>query len=123
MKNQTITNGVYCEVLTGTHKGKTGIVSDVHTSKTGHITITVTQDSGVRFKTLAKSVSVKAQGEISKSFEELVKEAKLSAPAQRALKSAGIDSLSALNNWSDEALLALHGIGPTALPKLRSLMN
>jgi hypothetical protein len=30
----------------------------MHTSKTGHITITVEQKSGVRFKTLAKNVVV-----------------------------------------------------------------
>ena len=41
-----------------THKGKTGSVSDIKTSKTGHVTITVTQKDGVRFKTLAKNVVV-----------------------------------------------------------------
>lgn len=51
-------NGDYCQVIAGTHKGKSGSVSDLNTSKTGHLTITVTQDSGVRFKTLAKNVLV-----------------------------------------------------------------
>lgn len=50
-----IQNGDYCQVIQGTHKGKSGLVSDKNTSKTGAITITVTQENGVRFKTLAKN--------------------------------------------------------------------
>lgn len=42
----------------GTHAGKSGIVSDIHTSKTGAVTITVTPKDGVRFKTLAKNIVV-----------------------------------------------------------------
>jgi len=38
------------------HAGKSGIVRDLHTSKTGHVTITVVQPGGERFKTLAKNV-------------------------------------------------------------------
>ncbi len=53
-----IKNGANCQVIGGTHKGKSGIVQDLHTSKTGHITITVVQVNGVRFKTLAKNVVV-----------------------------------------------------------------
>ena len=48
--------GIHCTVIAGTHKGKSGTVRDINTSKTGHITITVVQQSGVRFKTLAKNV-------------------------------------------------------------------
>ena len=48
----------FCNVIAGTHKGKSGYVQDIHTSKTGHITITVLQENGVRFKTLAKNVVV-----------------------------------------------------------------
>lgn len=51
-----IGNGDRCEVVAGTHAGKTGVVEDRNTSKTGHITITVRQDSGVCFKTLARNV-------------------------------------------------------------------
>lgn len=51
-----IVNGAYCKVIAGTHKGKTGIVQDLKTSKTGAITITVVQTDGERFKTLAKNV-------------------------------------------------------------------
>jgi ribosomal protein S4E len=53
---QDIRNGDRCTVFAGTHAGKTGIVEDRNTSKTGHVTITVKQDGGVRFKTLAKNV-------------------------------------------------------------------
>ncbi|MFY7900099.1 MAG: hypothetical protein ACOVNY_07935 [Chitinophagaceae bacterium] len=51
-------NGDYCKVITGTHKRKQGLVQDEHTSKTGQISITVKQDNGIRFKTLAKSVEM-----------------------------------------------------------------
>ena len=43
-------------VVAGSHAGKSGMASDFNTSKTGHVTITVTQDSGVRFKTLLRNV-------------------------------------------------------------------
>ncbi|MBV2227915.1 MAG: KOW motif-containing protein [Sphingobacterium mizutaii] len=52
----TINNGDLCQVIAGTHKGKSGRVNDLHVSKTGHQTLKVEQDSGVRFKTLLKNV-------------------------------------------------------------------
>ena len=58
MSEQKLKNGDHCRVIAGTHKGKTGIVQDLNTSKTGHITITVLQKNGVRFKTLGRNVSV-----------------------------------------------------------------
>ena len=51
-------DGVFCKVIAGTHKGKEGTVHDIKTSKSGEITITVKQDNGVRFKTLARSVEI-----------------------------------------------------------------
>lgn len=51
-------DGDFCKVITGTHKGKSGLVQDINKSKTGQITITVLQKNGVRFKTLGKSVEV-----------------------------------------------------------------
>ena len=51
-------DGDRCAVIDGTHKGKSGIVRDIKTSKTGQITITVVQDEGERFKTLAKNVTI-----------------------------------------------------------------
>lgn len=50
-------DGVECKVIGGTHKGKSGIVRDINTSKTGQVTITVVQSNGERFKTLAKNVA------------------------------------------------------------------
>jgi ribosomal protein S4E len=62
MANQSneLKNGDQCLVVGGTHKGKSGIVQDLNTSKTGHITITVLQKNGVRFKTLGKNIIVQA---------------------------------------------------------------
>lgn len=54
-------DGDQCIVIGGTHKGKAGKVGDINVSKTGAITITVTQDNGLRFKTLAKNVSIVSQ--------------------------------------------------------------
>lgn len=51
-----INNGDRCVVTAGTHAGKAGVVQDKKVSKTGHTTITVAQDNGVRFKTLARNV-------------------------------------------------------------------
>lgn len=55
---QQLKDGVQCTVVGGTHAGKSGTVRDINKSKTGQITITVVQKSGVRFKTLAKNVVV-----------------------------------------------------------------
>lgn len=52
-----IVNGDHCVVVSGSHAGKSGIVRDRNTSETGHVTITVEQTDGVRFKTLARNVS------------------------------------------------------------------
>jgi len=51
-------DGSRCKVIGGVHVGKSGIVRDINTSKTGHITITVVQSSGERFKTLARNVQI-----------------------------------------------------------------
>ena len=53
-----LTDGNFCNVIGGTHKGKSGIVRDIHTSKGGNVTITVVQNNGVRFKTLGKNVEI-----------------------------------------------------------------
>lgn len=52
-------DGDHCEVVKGTHAGKSGTVRDIKTSKTGEVTITVVQADGERFKTLARNVVVK----------------------------------------------------------------
>ncbi len=55
-------DGDQCKVVGGTHAGKSGTVRDIHTSKTGHITITVEQANGVRFKMLGRNVVVQVSG-------------------------------------------------------------
>ncbi len=57
-KTKKLKNGDSCIVIGGTHKWKTGIVQDLNTSKTGHITITVLQSNGVIFKTLGRNIEV-----------------------------------------------------------------
>jgi ribosomal protein S4E len=54
-------DGDECTVVGGTHKGKSGTVHDIKTSKTGHISITVKQENGVRFKTLGRNVAVQSE--------------------------------------------------------------
>jgi ribosomal protein S4E len=54
----TVVDGARCTVVGGVHAGKSGTVTDIHASKSGNVTITVVQDDGVRFKTLARSVVV-----------------------------------------------------------------
>ncbi|MBI5706946.1 MAG: RNA-binding protein [Armatimonadetes bacterium] len=56
--SKPIQDGAKCQVIAGTHKGKSGIVRDMHTSKTGAVTVTVVQSDGERFKTLAKNVAM-----------------------------------------------------------------
>lgn len=51
-------NGDSCKVIAGTHKGKSGTIQDMNTSKTGAITITVVQINGDRFKTLLKNITL-----------------------------------------------------------------
>ncbi len=53
-----LADGARCSVVGGTHAGKSGVVTDIKTSKTGHVTITVVQQDGIRFKTLARNVVV-----------------------------------------------------------------
>jgi ribosomal protein S4E len=63
MKTKTskeLKDGDFCQVASGIHTGKSGIVRDIHTSKTGQITITVEQKNGERFKTLGKNVIVQS---------------------------------------------------------------
>ena len=52
-------DGDRCDVIGGTHKGKSGILRDVNTSKGGNVTVSVVQENGVRFKTLGRNVSVR----------------------------------------------------------------
>jgi ribosomal protein S4E len=55
-----VKDGARCRVIGGVHEGKSGVVRDINTGKTGHVSITVVQSNGLRFKTLAKNVAVEA---------------------------------------------------------------
>lgn len=58
MSQENLQDGAHCIVTKGTHKGKMGTIEDIHTSKTGYVTITVRQSNGERFKTLATNVEI-----------------------------------------------------------------
>ena len=58
MQNKELKDGDFRKVIGGTHKGKSGTATNLNISKTGHLTITVVQENGDRFKTLAKNVEV-----------------------------------------------------------------
>jgi predicted RecB family nuclease len=47
----------------------------------------------------------------------------MSAPARRALQSLGIDSLKKLAKHTETDILALHGMGPSSLPKMRAALK
>lgn len=51
-----VANSDSCDVIAEAHKGRRGQAENLHTSKTGAVTITVRDTSGDRFKTLAKNV-------------------------------------------------------------------
>jgi len=49
MKSKSPANlrdGARCTVTGGTHAGKSGVVKDIKTGKTGHVSITVVQANG-----------------------------------------------------------------------------
>lgn len=56
--NKKLKDGARCNVVDGVHAGKSGIIRDINTSKSGAVTITVVQSNGDRFKTLAKNIVV-----------------------------------------------------------------
>jgi ribosomal protein S4E len=61
MKTDTSTmliDGSQCKVIAGAHIGKSGVIRDIKTGKTGFVSITVVQSNGERFKTLAKNIVV-----------------------------------------------------------------
>ncbi|WP_339259815.1 RNA polymerase alpha subunit C-terminal domain-containing protein [Paenibacillus sp. FSL R5-0749] len=47
----------------------------------------------------------------------------LSAPARRALENEGIITLLQLAEYTEKEILKLHGIGPSAIPKLRNALE
>jgi hypothetical protein len=49
--------------------------------------------------------------------------ATLYAPARRALEREGVTTVEKLSEFTEVDILSLHGIGKTALPKLRSALQ
>jgi predicted RecB family nuclease len=47
----------------------------------------------------------------------------ISAPARRALENAGIKTLNRLAKSSESEILKLHGMGPSTIPKLRTVLK
>ncbi|WP_413376548.1 RNA polymerase alpha subunit C-terminal domain-containing protein [Paenibacillus taichungensis] len=47
----------------------------------------------------------------------------LSAPARRALENQEITTLPLLSKYTEKEILKLHGIGPSAMPKLRQALE
>ena len=52
-----------------------------------------------------------------------IREINLSQQAQRALKSAGIETLLDISNWSVRELLSLHGLGPKTIRQLTPVLE
>lgn len=44
------------------------------------------------------------------------------APARRALEREGITTIKKLSQWTEDEILALHGMGPSTIPKLREAL-
>jgi hypothetical protein len=55
--------------------------------------------------------------------ETVISSIKLSQPAQRALKDAGIVTLNDVTAWSTRELLALHGVGPHTIRIVQPLLE
>ncbi len=53
-----------------------------------------------------------------KGFQQLI-----SAPAKRALENAQIRTLEDLSKFSENELLALHGIGKSSIPKFKEFLK
>jgi hypothetical protein len=49
--------------------------------------------------------------------------ATLSAPARRAFEQAGILTLEKVSNYTEKEILALHGVGPSAIPNLKEALE
>jgi DNA-directed RNA polymerase alpha subunit len=47
----------------------------------------------------------------------------LGAPARRALENKGINTLQELSQFSEAEILALHGMGPSSIPKLKVALH
>lgn len=48
---------------------------------------------------------------------------KIGAPARRALEAEGILSVERLSEYSEKEILSLHGLGPSAIPRLKKELD
>ncbi|MFT3823381.1 MAG: RNA polymerase alpha subunit C-terminal domain-containing protein [Chitinophagaceae bacterium] len=48
---------------------------------------------------------------------------RLVAPARRALQNAGITTVKKLSHYTEAEILNFHGIGPSSIPVLRSILQ
>ncbi|MGC4057137.1 MAG: DUF1801 domain-containing protein [Chitinophagaceae bacterium] len=74
-----------------------------------------------RQKATAKKGAARKKASSEKNGQTFI--AGLSAPASRALSQAGIYNLHQLSCYSESRLLALHGLGPTAIPKIKTALS
>ena len=109
-------DGDHCTVTAGTHEGKSGTVTDIKTSATGHVTITVVQANGVRFKTLARNVVV--EGPPARRATAAKKTpTKKSVPLEGRTPAMMIDArIQELGDWRGELLGRLRGVVKGADP-------
>lgn len=48
---------------------------------------------------------------------------RLGGPARRTLENSGITTVQKLSTYTEKEILALHGMGPASLPKLREALQ
>jgi uncharacterized protein YdhG (YjbR/CyaY superfamily) len=73
----------------------------------------------VKFR--VEEVLKKAENKKAKSNDDFLQ--LIASPAQRALKNQGIKTLKQLSGYTESAILALHGMGPGSMKKLRIEMK
>jgi uncharacterized protein YdhG (YjbR/CyaY superfamily) len=71
----------------------------------------------VKFRVKENLETMPPKKQLAKSQEDFL--SVLAAPARRALQNKKIKTLKQLANFSEAEILALHGMGKSALPKLR----
>ena len=74
-------------------------------------------------KKSSKCAVTRGEVDLSKyaKVDGIWRELGIAAPARRALVDAKILKISDLKKWSDEELLSLHGMGPTAIKILKKV--
>jgi uncharacterized protein YdhG (YjbR/CyaY superfamily) len=92
--------------------------------KTSHGAIHFPENAPLPAKLIAKIVTDRAtENTLSSKPAPAGIPTKIGAPATRALAIAKINSLERLASYSEAEILALHGVGPSALPLLRAALQ